>query len=219
MSPPSSSVYQLAFIVAAAMGVYSFVASSQDAETRTACSALCLAHPAYANDDRLLPDVTLPDLDGHPVSLRSFRGKTLLLNFWTKTCGPCREEMPSLAELAAILKAENEPVELVTLTSDESAEDARNTLAATLGTQAPPFLVLVDPGAQIISGRFGTHLYPETWFVDPSGVIRARVDGARDWANPVFLELARMLRHPSGCSITFDQGHPAGPHADLCDNL
>ena len=30
-----------------------------------------------------LPDVSLPDLEGKMVSLRSWRGKVLLLNFWT----------------------------------------------------------------------------------------------------------------------------------------
>ena len=37
---------------------------------------------------------------GRKVHLSDYRGKTVVLNFWTTTCQPCLEEMPSLAELA-----------------------------------------------------------------------------------------------------------------------
>jgi peroxiredoxin len=45
------------------------------------------------------PDFTLPDLETGKVSLRDFRGKLLLLNFWASWCAPCREEMPAMERL------------------------------------------------------------------------------------------------------------------------
>jgi len=44
-------------------------------------------------------DFTMPGLDGQDVSLSSFKGKVILLNFWATWCGPCKAEIPDLVEL------------------------------------------------------------------------------------------------------------------------
>ena len=44
-------------------------------------------------------DFQLFDLEGHPVKLSDYRGKTVLLNFWTTWCTACAMEMPDLVEL------------------------------------------------------------------------------------------------------------------------
>jgi hypothetical protein len=76
--------------------------------------------------------------------------------------------------------------------------------------------VLIDPDAAVVNGKFGTRLYPETWFLDPDGVIRARVDGARDWTNAMVLDVIRMIRRPAGCTIAFDRGKPRGDRRGVC---
>lgn len=45
------------------------------------------------------PAFTLDNLDGKKVPLSSFRGKSLLINFWATWCGPCQIETPWLIEL------------------------------------------------------------------------------------------------------------------------
>jgi thiol-disulfide isomerase/thioredoxin len=44
---------------------------------------------------------TLKDMNGADVTLASFKGKVILLNFWATWCGPCKAEIPSLVELQA----------------------------------------------------------------------------------------------------------------------
>jgi thiol-disulfide isomerase/thioredoxin len=43
--------------------------------------------------------LALPDLEGRPADLASYRGRVILLNFWATWCGPCRDELPVLVDL------------------------------------------------------------------------------------------------------------------------
>ena len=45
------------------------------------------------------PDFTLRDLSGNTVSLKDYRGQTVLLDFWATWCVPCRKSMPELVKL------------------------------------------------------------------------------------------------------------------------
>jgi peroxiredoxin len=208
-------VVELTFIACAAAGVYGFVTAAKDGETRRSCTSLCALRPAYAAQNRLAPDFELPSINGGKVKLSSFRGKVVILNFWTKTCRPCLEEMPSIADLAKALKAHPDVV-LLTITTDENAADARDTMKSVLGGGDPPFEVLVDAESETVRDKYGTKLFPETWFIDQQGVIRARFDGSRSWASPLTIDLAESLKNPIQCSIRFDAGKPQGPQASLC---
>jgi peroxiredoxin len=208
---------QLGFVVIAGLAVYGFVSTARDAEGRRACGAMCALRPNYAGRNRVAPDFELANMNGGKTRLSDYRGKVVILNFWTKTCQPCLEEMPSLAELGKLLQGRRD-VALVTITTDDNAEDARGTMKSVLGGD-PPFAVLIDPEGAIVTGKFGTKLYPETWFIDGDGVIRARFDGARDWAEPVIIDLAESLRAPLSCGVEFSRAQPRGELAGLCDGF
>lgn len=212
---PFAKLIELAFIGCAAVGVYGFVSAAKDGETRRSCTALCALRPAYAARNRVAPDFELPSINGGKVKLSSFRGKVVILNFWTKTCRPCLEEMPSIADLAKALKAHPNVV-LLTITTDESAADARDTMKSVLGGGDPPFEVLVDAESSAVRDKYGTKLFPETWFIDAEGIIRARFDGGRSWASPLVVELANSLSNPITCDVSFDGGKPHGPMESLC---
>ncbi len=178
---------------------------------------MCSMRPNYANNNRLAPDFALKNLDGRTVRLSDYKGRVVILNFWTKSCRPCLEELPSLADLAKVLR-EHPNIDLLTISTDESAQDARETLKSVLGGDAP-FEVLMDPESKVVSDKYGTQLYPETWFIDAKGVIRARVDGQRDWATALIVDMAESLTGPLACRVSFSRGEPAGPQAIFCDDV
>jgi peroxiredoxin len=208
---------QVAFVIVSALFVYGFVAVTKEGEVRRVCSAPCFLHPDYMAADRRAPDFTLKDVQGNSVSLESLRGKVVVLNFWTKTCGPCMEEMPELAELAKIVR-DRPDVAVVAVSVDDSAADVLPTLQTVL-REPPPFRVLIDPGSEVVSGKFGTRLFPETWFVDKRGVVRARFDGAREWANPLVVNYIDALRGGDYCAVQIDEHSLRGKAAKICDEM
>ena len=46
-----------------------------------------------------LPEFSLQDRDGKPVSIKAWTGKSLIINFWATWCAPCRREIPLLESL------------------------------------------------------------------------------------------------------------------------
>jgi peroxiredoxin len=59
-----------------------------------ASDAACDAKPKAAK-----LNFTLKDINGTPVSLASFKGKVIILDFWATWCVPCKAEIPSFVNL------------------------------------------------------------------------------------------------------------------------
>src|SRR5690606_11263228 len=67
-------------------------------------------------------DFTMKDLDGKDVTLASFKGKVILLNFWATWCGPCKAEIPGFVELQEKYRDE---LVIVGYSVDDTADKAR----------------------------------------------------------------------------------------------
>lgn len=72
----------------------------------------------------LAPDFPLPDLSGKEVTLSSFRGKVVLLDFWATWCQPCREEIPHFVKLQDEYRAQG--LQIVGVSMDDGPEPVRD---------------------------------------------------------------------------------------------
>lgn len=214
-----SSALQLGFVAGAAVLVYSFVATAREGETRRKCGAMCLLQPSYAGAERTLPRFELPDLKGRMHTSSEWAGKLVVLNLWTRSCGPCLEEMPAFAQLAKVLRSRKD-VAVVTISTDEETKDVEDTLRSVL-REPPVFETLIDTEGTVVKGKFGTDLFPETWIIDKAGIIRARFDGARDWSDAAVVEVVDEILAGTYCPLSIHQGTLAA-NADavkLCQTL
>lgn len=78
------------------------------------------------------PEISLPDPNGKVRSLKSLRGKVVLLDFWASWCGPCRRENPNV--VAAYKKYKAKGFEIFSVSLD--GVDTRNGAPATPEAEA-----------------------------------------------------------------------------------
>jgi cytochrome c biogenesis protein CcmG, thiol:disulfide interchange protein DsbE len=117
------------------------------------------------------PTFTLRRLDGHGrVSLASYRGHAVVLNFWASWCNPCKTE-------AAVLQRDwtsyhRRGVVFLGVDYHDLASDARRFV----DTHALTFTMLRD-GSGHVTGRYGINQVPETYVLNRQGRVVAHLAG------------------------------------------
>jgi peroxiredoxin len=113
----------------------------------------------------LAPPFDLLELDGKPVTLESFRGKAVLLNFWAFWCDTWEKEMPQLRELAA--RQDDLGFRLVAI----SVDGTRLREFANRSQGNIPFPVLLDVGGSVTAAYQIGHV-PTVLLLDGEGKVR-----------------------------------------------
>jgi len=153
-----------------------------------ALAAGCGRHAGPAPVGERFPQLRLAALDaprpqGEPVPVLVPAGRDVVINVWATWCGPCRDEMASLARLAR----EAPEIEVVGLSVDADANLAREFVLK----QGVRFANFSDPGGRVADHVLGVKALPHTFVVSRDGTLVARVTGPRDWADG---ETRRMLK-------------------------
>ena len=117
------------------------------------------------------PQLDLPALEGERhVSLASFRGKGVVLNFWASWCEPCKREAPMLEQ--AWRTHRDRGLVVLGVNAQDFKSDARR-FVARYGLTYP--VVHDGPGASL--GRYGLTGFPETWWINRAGRLVAYAEG------------------------------------------
>ncbi|MFZ5477435.1 MAG: TlpA family protein disulfide reductase [Myxococcota bacterium] len=119
------------------------------------------------------PDFALRTLDGEEVDLADLKGRKVVLNFWATWCVPCQQEHPVL--LAGAARHPDTAFYGVVY------QDEPGKIRAWLERHGSAYPTLVDEGSKVALA-YGVYGVPETYLIDPSGVIRHKFVGPVDAA-------------------------------------
>jgi len=123
------------------------------------------------------PAFVLEDLNGNKVSLASYKGKAVLINFWATWCAPCKIETPWIIELRNKYAAQGFEVLGVSaddLNRDDPKELAKDKMEIVQSAQKLHinYPVLID-GGSLDKPYGGLDELPESFFVNRKGVVVA----------------------------------------------
>lgn len=116
------------------------------------------------------PDFTLNDVNGKPVSLASFKGKYLLIDFWASWCGPCRQENPNVVKAYKQFKSKG--FDILGVSLDDKKENWEKAIQQDQLTWAH----VSDLGGweSKVAGLYGVKAIPMNYLLDKEGKIIAK---------------------------------------------
>ena len=174
--------YIIVALLAMSMGFFTMQWLNKPASTVPLSMATSLSSASSASSLKApvltLPEFSLKDRDGKLISIRSWPGKSLIVNFWATWCEPCRREMPLLLKLQqehakdgfqvvgiaidfrdAVLKyADSMHITYPVLIGEQDGMDAADAFG--IDASGLPFTVFTDKQSNIITTHLG-ELHPE----------------------------------------------------------
>jgi cytochrome c biogenesis protein CcmG/thiol:disulfide interchange protein DsbE len=144
------------------VGLFVVLATAGGDDDNTADSHL-LGRPA--------PEATGTLDDGTPFDLARRKGSWVVLNFFTADCVPCIQEHPELVEFAEEQAAlGNDGAEFYSVVVNDTVEDVEDFFEENGGDWPK---IYSEHGEFPVA--FGVSAVPETWIVDPNGIVRVRI--------------------------------------------
>jgi thiol-disulfide isomerase/thioredoxin len=118
-----------------------------------------------------MPDFAQNGVDDKPITLKSLRGKVVLIDFWASWCGPCRRENPNV--VATYNKYKEKGFEILSVSLDSDKE-------RWLGAIQQDGLLWKNHVCDLrgwkneVAGQYGVSSIPQTLLIDKEGKLIAR---------------------------------------------
>ncbi len=131
---------------------------------------------------------TLLDLDGKEVSLKRYKGKTVLMNFWFISCPFCKNEKGELEKLKAKMKGKDFVILAVSVDKKHRSGEVdmyrvENKMTVT---------VLHDPTRKVANG-LGLGSVPTSYIIDKNGTLLGEAAQDRKWGEEGYVKLFNQL--------------------------
>ena len=133
-----------------------------------------------------MPETVFIDKSGRKLTLKNFRGKIVLLNFWATWCGPCVREMPSLERLHTMLQGNDFTV--IALSEDRRGWDKIARFQDKIGLKVLPLFHDVSSKMMFAAKARGL---PTTILVGRNGKELGRLTGSAGWDTDEAVALIR----------------------------
>lgn len=145
--------------------------------------AIALAGYMSMSKKHAAPDISFTNLKGEQVSLKSLRGKVVMVNFWATSCTTCVAEMPEMVQTYNSFKDKGLDYVAVAMSYDPP-----NYVMNFVQTRGLPFQVALDTQGKLANSFGDVKLTPTTFVIDKQGNIIKRYVG-----QPQFAELHALL--------------------------
>ena len=117
------------------------------------------------------PAFTLVDLAGKKVSLKDYKGRPVLVNFWATWCSPCKLEMPWFEEFRQ--KYGPQGFEILGIAEDDAGKDEIAKAVKKINVSYP--ILLTDQ--KVAPAYGGVDYLPESFYVDRNGIVQTETSG------------------------------------------
>jgi len=120
----------------------------------------------------IAPDFTQNDVNDKPVSLKQFRGKYVLLDFWASWCGPCRGENPNVVK--AYQQYKNKNFTILSVSLDQPGK--KDAWLAAIKADGLEWTQVSDLQFwdNAVAKQYGVTSIPQNFLIDPTGKIIAK---------------------------------------------
>ncbi|PWK14475.1 TlpA family protein disulfide reductase [Tumebacillus permanentifrigoris] len=161
-------ITRLVGVIALALGT---VGCGPSATQGTLIQTDGVARATTAVPGMVSPNFSLLDYEGKRHQVGDYLGKPVLLNFWASWCGPCRQELPDLAQ------ASHDFADSVQIVGVNLAEqDAPDVSRELLKRYKVAYPNLLDTEGSVASA-YGIMVIPTTFLLDRKGKVVEKIQG------------------------------------------